>query len=81
MSGGGQVCTEPPLQYLQKGGKKRKNKTKRRGMKGGGFWDTLGLKPFWSPSNPGAVGYDKGISHIFMSLSPTWCSLYSGNLF
>jgi hypothetical protein len=60
MSGGGQVCTEPPLQYLQKGGKKRKNKTKRRGMKGGGFWDTLGLKPFWSPSNPGAVGYNKG---------------------
>lgn len=60
MSGGGQVCTEPPLQYLQKGGKRRKNKTKRRGMKGGGFWDTLGLKPFWSPSNPGAVGYHKG---------------------
>ena len=62
MSGGGQVCTEPPLQYLQKGGKKHKNTTKRRGMKGGGggFWDTLGLKPFWSPSNPAAGGYHKG---------------------
>jgi len=58
--GCGQMCTKPPLQFLQKGGSKAsKNKSKRsRKMGGGGFWDFA--KPFWNPNNPGAVGYENG---------------------
>ncbi len=68
--GGGQLCRQSPLQFLQRGGKKtRKSKNckckgkcnckgKGKGMTGGGFWDFA--KPFWNPSNPGAVGYNDG---------------------
>lgn len=51
--GCGQMCNKPPLQFLQSGGGKRSRK-----MGGGGFWDFA--KPFWNPSNPGAVGYENG---------------------
>jgi hypothetical protein len=51
--GCGQVCNQPPLQFLQSGGGK-----KTRKMGGGGFWDFA--KPFWNPNNPGAVGYENG---------------------
>ena len=56
--GCGQICNQPPLQFLQSGGGKGKGKGKgkrSRKMGGGGFWDFA--KPFWNPSNPGAVGY------------------------
>ena len=53
--GCGQMCKQPPLQFLQSGGGKGKRSRK---MRGGGFWDFA--KPFWNPSNPGAVGYDNG---------------------
>jgi hypothetical protein len=59
--GCGQMCNKPPLQFLQSGGGKGKGKGKRsRKMGGGGsgFWDFA--KPFWNPSNPGAVGYENG---------------------
>ena len=57
--GCGQVCNQPPLQFLQSGGGKGKYKGKRsRKMGGGGFWDFA--KPFWNPNNPGAVGYENG---------------------
>ena len=57
--GGGQMCNKSPLQFLQSGGGKGKGKGKRsRKMGGGGFWDFA--KPFWNPSNPGAVGYENG---------------------
>jgi hypothetical protein len=51
--GCGQICKEPPLKFLQSGGGKKSRK-----IRGGGFWDFA--KPFWNPSNPGAVGYDNG---------------------
>ena len=58
-SGCGQMCSKSPLQFLQSGGGKSKGKGKRsRKMGGGGFWDFA--KPFWNPSNPGAVGYENG---------------------
>jgi hypothetical protein len=57
--GCGQMCNKSPLQFLQSGGGKGKGKGKRsRKMGGGGFWDFA--KPFWNPSNPGAVGYENG---------------------
>ena len=57
--GCGQLCNKSPLQFLQSGGGKGKGKGKRsRKMGGGGFWDFA--KPFWNPSNPGAVGYENG---------------------
>jgi hypothetical protein len=62
--GCGQKCTEPPLKFLQTGGgisrgsKGRRGKKWSRKMGGGGFWDFA--KPFWNPSNPGAVGYENG---------------------
>lgn len=59
--GGGQMCNQSPLQFLQSGGGKSKGKgkgKKSRKMGGGGFWDFA--KPFWNPSNPGAVGYENG---------------------
>ena len=59
--GGGQMCNKSPLQFLQSGGGKSKGKgkgKKSRKMGGGGFWDFA--KPFWNPSNPGAVGYENG---------------------
>jgi hypothetical protein len=55
------MCNKSPLQFLQSGGGKGKGKCKRsRKMGGGGsgFWDFA--KPFWNPSNPGAVGYENG---------------------
>jgi len=56
--GCGQSCTQPPLQFFkQSGGGKGKGKRSRK-MGGGGFWDFA--KPFWNPSNPGAVGYENG---------------------
>jgi len=55
--GCGQICNQPPLKFLQSGGGKGKGKRSRK-MGGGGFWDFA--KPFWNPSNPGAVGYDNG---------------------
>jgi len=55
--GCGQICKEPPLKFLQSGGGKGKGKRSRK-MGGGGFWDFA--KPFWNPSNPGAVGYENG---------------------
>jgi hypothetical protein len=55
--GCGQICNQPPLQFLQSGGGKGKGKRSRK-MGGGGFWDFA--KPFWNPSNPGAVGYGNG---------------------
>lgn len=58
--GCGQLCNKPPLQFLQKGGSKGSSSRGKRSRKmgGGGFWDFA--KPFWNPSNPGAVGYDNG---------------------
>ena len=56
-NGCGQMCIKPPLQFLQSGGGKGKGKRSRK-MGGGGFWDFA--KPFWNPSNPGAVGYENG---------------------
>ena len=56
-NGCGQMCDKPPLQFLQSGGGKGKGKRSRK-MGGGGFWDFA--KPFWNPSNPGAVGYENG---------------------
>lgn len=57
--GCGQMCTKSPLQFLQSGGSKKSKTTRRqRKMGGGGFWDFA--KPFWNPSNPGAVGYENG---------------------
>jgi hypothetical protein len=57
--GCGQICNKPPLQFLQSGGGKGRGRGKRsRKMGGGGFWDFA--KPFWNPSNPGAVGYENG---------------------
>ena len=58
-NGCGQMCNKSPFQFLQSGGGKGKGKGKRsRKMGGGGFWDFA--KPFWNPSNPGAVGYENG---------------------
>jgi hypothetical protein len=59
--GCGQICNQPPLQFLQSGGGKGKGKGKgkrSRKMGGGGFWDFA--KPFWNPNNPGAGGYENG---------------------
>ena len=56
-NGCGQMCNKSPLQFLQSGGGKGKGKRSRK-MGGGGFWDFA--KPFWNPSNPGAVGYENG---------------------
>jgi hypothetical protein len=61
--GCGQLCTKPPLQFLQSGGggkgKGSRGKAKKsRKLGGGGFWDFA--KPFWNPSNPSAVGYENG---------------------
>ena len=54
--GGGQVCTQPPYQFLQRGGGKRLRKNMRhkkgsRRMKGGNgsFWN---FAKFWNPANP-----------------------------
>ena len=54
--GGGQVCTQPPYQFLQRGGGKRLRKNMRhkkgsRHMKGGNgsFWN---FAKFWNPDNP-----------------------------
>jgi len=55
--GCGQLCNKSPLQFLQSGGG-RGGAKKSRKMGGGGFWDFA--KPFWNPSNPGAVGYENG---------------------
>ena len=52
--GCGQQCKQAPLQFLQSGGGRKRS----RKLKGGGFWDFA--KPFWNPSNPGAVGYENG---------------------
>jgi hypothetical protein len=58
--GGGQVCTQPPYQFLQRGGGKRLRKNMRhmkgsRHMKGGNgnFWN---FAKFWNPDNPGQGG-------------------------
>ena len=58
--GGGQVCTQPPYQFLQRGGGKRLRKNIRhkkgsRHMKGGNgnFWN---FAKFWNPDNPGQGG-------------------------
>ena len=58
--GGGQVCTQPPYQFLQRGGGKRLRKNMRhkkgsRRMKGGNgsFWN---FAKFWNPDNPGQGG-------------------------
>jgi len=72
--GGGQVCTESPYQFLQKGGGKKQMRNMRnmkykkgsRHMRGGNgsFWD---FAKFWNPSYPGQGGNvlslsSKGIS-------------------
>lgn len=54
--GCGQLCNKSPLQFLQSGGKGKGKRSRKMG--GGGFWDFA--KPFWNPSNPGAVGYENG---------------------
>jgi hypothetical protein len=54
--GCGQLCTKPPLQFLQSGGGGGRKKSRK--LKGGGFWDFA--KPFWNPNNPDAVGYGNG---------------------
>jgi len=58
--GGGQVCTESPYQFLQRGGGKRLRKNMRhkkgsRHMKGGNgsFWN---FAKFWDPAYPGQGG-------------------------
>ena len=71
--GCGQMCTKSPLQFLQSGGGKKSKTTRRqRNMGGGGFWDFA--KPFWNPSNPGAVGYNNGykvLAHSCKGMSPS----------
>jgi hypothetical protein len=55
--GCGRACAQSPFQFSQSGGAGGKGKRSRK-HRGGGFWDFA--KPFWNPSNPGAVGYDNG---------------------
>jgi hypothetical protein len=69
----GGSCSQPPLQFLQKGGKSKKNGKRnqrvrgRRGMKGGNimnnFWSFM-KTPFWSAERGGDViaPSTKGIS-------------------
>jgi len=69
--GGGQVCTQSPYQFIQKGGGKRvrkhirnmKYKKGSRHMRGGGgdgsFWN---FAKFWNPDNPGQGGNVLGLS-------------------
>jgi hypothetical protein len=47
--GGGQVCTQSPYTFLQKGGSKKSRKQKG----GGDFWN---FAKFWNPSNPSQGG-------------------------
>lgn len=66
--GCGQACNKSPFQFSQSGGKGKRSRKHR----GGGFWDFA--KPFWNPSNPGAVGYDNGYKVLAPSckgLSPS----------
>ena len=73
-AGGGQACTQSPLQFMQRGGGKRarkhirnmKHKKGSRHMRGGdgSFWN---FAKFWNPSNPDQGGNvlalsEKGIS-------------------